>query len=293
MGSGPILITGTLGFVGAPLLKVLKAQGLDARAAELDLLKPETITRELDAVKPALVVHLAGLSHVPTCEKDPEMALRVNRDGTRLLAEAHAAAVGKARFLFASTAQVYAAAHGDEVTTQAVFTEERKIAPQNAYAKTKWEAEEALRAVAAKTGLRVTLLRFFNHTHKTQTPDFFLPHIYQQLQAGKTEIPVGNLDVHRDFGALEDLLEALKIVVSRDLPDEAYNICSGKAKHLRRLAEGLASRMGVQARFVTDPARVRKGEPLSLVGSHERLARATGWKPRSVTEDQLLDSFLR
>jgi GDP-4-dehydro-6-deoxy-D-mannose reductase len=285
-----VLLTGSLGFVGAPLLKRLRARGLDVCAAEMDLLKPETVRREVEAVQPALVVHLAGLSHVPTCEKDPELAFRTNRDGTRILAEALPRG---ARFIFASTGQVYAGARGEELSTQAVFTEEREIQPQNTYARTKWEAEEALRSTRATRGLGLTVLRFFTHTHKSQSREFFLPGIYADLAAGKTEVPVGNLDIDRDFGALSDLLDALETVISKPLPGEIYNVCSGRVKRLRRLAEGLAQRMGLQARFVTDPARVRKGEPVSLLGSHDRLTRDSGWAPKYVSEEQLLESFLR
>lgn len=287
-----ILLTGSIGFIGVPLLKRMRARGLDVRTSTFELLKPETVTREIQEVRPELVVHLAGLSHVPTCEKDPDQAFKVNRDGTHVLAEALAEVSPRSRLIFTSTAQVYAGAEGAEISTQAVFTESRRIAPQNTYARTKWEAEEALRAVKKASGLNLTILRLFTHTHKSQSPDFFLPHIYSQLRAGKTEIPVGNLDLDRDFGALADLLDALEAVISKPLPGEVYNICSGRAKRLRKLAEGLASRMNVPARFVTDASRVRKGEPLALLGSHELLTRDSGWRPRHVTEDQLLDSFL-
>ncbi|HUP57343.1 MAG TPA: NAD(P)-dependent oxidoreductase [Bdellovibrionota bacterium] len=282
-----ILVTGAHGFIGAPLLKVLRAAGLDARASELDLLKPETVSAEIGSLREPVVIHLAGMSHVPTCEKDPALALRTNRDGTRSVGEAVARAGG--RLVFASTAQVYAAAEGDEIATQALFTESRRIAPQNAYARSKWEAEEALRGIE---GLQATILRLFSHTHKSQSQDFFLSHVYAQLKSGKREIPVGNLEIHRDFGALSDLLAAFRILAGSPRPGAVYNVCSGRAKHLGKLARGLAERMGVEARFVTDPARVRKGEPVALVGSHERLTSDTGWRPKHVTESELLDSFL-
>jgi nucleoside-diphosphate-sugar epimerase len=282
-----ILVTGAHGFIGPPLLKTLKAAGLDVGPAKLDLLNHETVSAEIGGVKHPVVIHLAGMSHVPTCEKDPELALRTNRDGTRAVGEAVVRAGG--RLVFASTAQVYAAPEGEEITTQALFTESRQIKPQNAYARTKWEAEEALRSIP---GLKVTILRLFTHTHKSQSADFFLPHVYAELKSGKHQISVGNLEISRDFGALSDLLAVFRVVAERELPASIYNVCSGRAKHLGKLARGLAERMGVEARFVTDPSRVRKGEPISLVGSHDRLTTDTGWRPRFVSESELLDSFL-
>src|ERR1039458_3075711 len=78
---------------------------------------------------------------------------RVNVDGTEALARA-AAEQGVRRMVFVSTAKV-----NGESTSGRPFSEGDPPDPQDPYAVSKWEAEEALRSVAAETGLEVVIVR--------------------------------------------------------------------------------------------------------------------------------------
>jgi nucleoside-diphosphate-sugar epimerase len=78
---------------------------------------------------------------------------RVNVEGTKLLARA-AAEAGVPRFIFVSTIKV----NGDS-TADKPFNMDMPPDPQDAYAISKWEAEEALRSVAAESGLEVVIVR--------------------------------------------------------------------------------------------------------------------------------------
>ncbi len=199
--------------------------------------------------------------------------------------------------IVASTAQVYAAPSGSENHERLIMDEDRRIAPQNVYARTKWEAELLVGETARREGLAATVLRLFNHTHKTQSADFFLPHLYQSIlaTAGKGQVPVGNLEVRRDIGSLQDLLQAFAALLGRGRAAgamEVFNVCSGSAKLLSKVARELARRMGAEIDFVTDRERVRPGEPNFIQGSHQRLTKATGWTPKCADEAQLVEAFL-
>jgi len=286
-----LLLTGADGFIGRALSSRLAAAGFRVHGVgkELDLFSDKGVTEAVRAQPWDVVVHLAAVTHVPTCEKDPAVAKRVNVGGTAFLLEALRQYRPQARLFFTSTAQVYSPGpHMDEA---------QAIAPQNAYAQTKWAAEELIRG-AASWGLRATILRLFNHTHKSQAPDFFLPHLFAVLKEAprgkRIQVPVGNLDIDRDVGALSDLLAALVAVIQRPKWEgiDVLNICSGRAKRLRDLAQLLAKAMEVDAEFVVDPARVRAGEPLSVCGAHDKLSRITGWHPKVTTAEELIQSFL-
>ena len=270
-----VLVTGAQGFVGSRLVSATGAAALEG-----DLLDFAALSRQVAARPWRAIVHLAAISHVPTCEKDPSSAVRVNVGGTALLLEAARRHAPGARIVFSSTAQVYAGAAGS-------IDEGSAIGPQNLYARTKWDGEVLVR----DSGLPWTILRLFNHTHKTQPPDFFLPHLYRVLAEGRREVPVGNLDVARDIGVVQDLVAALVAVLER-APDGVFNVCTGAPKKLSRVAAELSRRMGVEARFVTDPARVRAGEPALIAGSHRRLTEATGWRPDCADEARLVERFL-
>ncbi len=281
-----ILITGAQGFIGSRLLLQLKEQGNEVHGPLFDLFDYRSVEAMVREAQWNTIIHLAAISHVPTCEKDPSLAYKTNLNGTALLVEAVKRHCPDVHLIFASTAQVYAAPTGSEILDGVVFTEERKVRPQNLYAQTKWQSELILKDAAQMYGIPTTVLRLFNHTHQSQAPDFFLPHLYSLLsKASRTEmvnVPVGNLDIYRDIGSLSDLLGALLKVVEMGPKEgfQVFNVCSGKTKSLSKLSTGLAQRLGVSAQFVTDPERVRSGEPKSLCGSHARLSQATGWVPQ-------------
>lgn len=281
-----IFITGAVGFLGAHLAPALSALGHEVVAAQtdLDVRDRSSVASALAAAAPELVVHFAAIAHAPTCERDPATAEAVNVGGTEAVIEAMRAHAPAARLLFPSTAHVYAPGPG--------LTEESAIAPGGVYAMTKWTCEQRI----AAAGVPATVLRLFNHVHRTQSPDFILPRIYQALvaAAGETvEVEVGNVNVERDFGSLQDLLRAVTSVIGRGeaAAHEVFNVCSGVAKRIDATAHELARRLGKRLVLVTDQARVRD-EATVVSGVHMRLTAATGWQPTSTTVPALIDAFL-
>lgn len=164
------LITGAAGFVGRNLCKYL-AQRHALRLAVRELSAGESL-RGCGAVVAAghvsgttdwsaslqgvhAVVHLANRAHVMReAAADSVVAYReVNVEGTRRLAE-QAAAAGVRRLVYLSSVKVL----GERTLAQA-FDEAATPAPEDPYGQSKWEAEQALRDVAEKTGLEIVVLR--------------------------------------------------------------------------------------------------------------------------------------
>ena len=295
-----LLVTGAQGgFVGSRLLPALQQAGHEAIPAGFDLTDFAAVEETLRAGPWEAVVHLAAISHVPTCEADPSLAFRVNLAGTAHLLEAMRRHAPRAWLLFASTAQVYAAPGAGEIVHDLVIDEERRIEPQNVYARTKWEGELLVQDAARREGLPSTILRLFNHTHKSQLSTFFLPHLHKAIldrdpTAPCVRIPVGNLELERDLGSVQDLVSAFVSLLERPPPrdPEVFNVCSGRAKRLSDVARELARQMGVQVEFVTEPGRVRRGEPSLVRGSHRRFTERTGWEPACGDAAQLVKYFL-
>ena len=294
-----ILITGAEGFIGSKLAHRLSKAGHSLVTPVLELRSEASVDEAFKNQPVDFVIHLAGLSHVPTCEKDPNLTMEINRDGSLRVIEAMKRHSPQAHFIFTSSAQVYAAPSEEEKIREITFDELRKIQPQNTYARSKWEAEQLLKQVTLQDPLRVTVLRLFNFTHRSQSTEFFLPHLLSVLSEGSDEsevsIPVGNLDLYRDIGAVTDLLSGMEKIIQAAPAGEnfqVYNLCGGVRRHLGRLAEKLAELTGKKAKFVKDPSRVRFGEPVSICGSHRKLTESTGWTPSCITDEEFLRSFL-
>jgi len=142
------LVTGATGFLGANL-----GQFLDGRAHRIgaartdnpspqfdqmlanDLADPHALAREINRLRPDVVVHTAALADHARCETEPDLATLINADVPRVLAKA-AAEVG-ARFIHISTDAVFDGAAGPYTETDAQH-------PFSVYGQTKLEGEEGV-----------------------------------------------------------------------------------------------------------------------------------------------------
>ena len=169
-----ILITGPLGYVGPSVIDQLHKHlpdqeliGLDtgffAEQHDSDGKRPEEFLskfiekdiRDSDADdfdEVEHVVHLAAISNDPMGDKFADVTFDINRDQSLRIATL-AKASGAKSFVFASSGSVYGAG-GSEPRDE--FSE---LFPQTAYAKSKIETENALKALADET-FKVTCLRF-------------------------------------------------------------------------------------------------------------------------------------
>ncbi|WP_296255090.1 MULTISPECIES: NAD-dependent epimerase/dehydratase family protein [unclassified Pseudomonas] len=161
-----ILVTGATGFIGTRLCERLVSQahevrgisrsgggaiaGVDYQARDFtDAPSISESLRDIDCI-----VHLAGRAHVLNKQGDsPDLYRAVNRDATLQLARL-ALAAGVRRFVFVSSIGV----NGNE-SAQQRFTEDSVPAPAAAYARSKLEAEEGLKALLHISGMQLVIIR--------------------------------------------------------------------------------------------------------------------------------------
>lgn len=288
-----IAITGSDGFIGKNLKSALLSAGHSIHDFRGDIRKTSDVDSFLATLGHVDVTfHFAGISSPSKCEFDKETALTVNTQCALELAEKISRSHPNSLFIFPSTGQVYSATSSFD---DSKIDESFPLKPINFYAETKLKAENLLGSLATKESFKTIVLRLFNHTHKSQDPSFFLPSLYRQILQKSPEIKTGNLNLIRDFGAIQDLLTALKTLTGKG-PSEnfsIYNICSGKGKKLKVLAEELARQMNSQVEWTTDPKNVRLGEPDSIIGSSLKFQKEFSWDPcHAISERDLIKNFL-
>ena len=158
-----ILVTGANGFIGKALCKKLRNQQHDVIAAvrrrcnisNVTILENE-YSWEKALMNQDIVIHTAGLSQVrKDTEIDPlEVYRSVNVQKTRILAQ-QAAASGVKLFIFLSSIKV----NGELTKTNSYFSFRDEASPKEPYSISKWEAEQTLREIAAKTNLKIVIIR--------------------------------------------------------------------------------------------------------------------------------------
>jgi dTDP-4-dehydrorhamnose reductase len=133
-----IAITGAGGQLGQALQAALGAEHelIPLGHADVELGHPNCVER-LVATGAELVVHPAAYTDVDGCARDPERAYQVNGLGTQYVALA-CRRLGAA-LVYVSTNEVFDGAAG------APYFEYDRAAPINAYARSKWAGEQAVR----------------------------------------------------------------------------------------------------------------------------------------------------
>lgn len=235
MSKGTVFITGTAGFIGFHLARLLLAEGFgvhgydgmtdyyDVRlkqrrhamlrqnegftATEALLEDREALARAVDAAKPDVIVHLAGQAGVRYSLENPRAYIETNITGTFNVMEL--ARDHKVRhLLMASTSSVYGA------NEAMPFRETDKAdTPLTIYAATKKANEAMGHSWAHIYGLPITMFRFFTVYGPWGRPDMALFKFTKGILEG-TPIDIYNHgDMWRDFTYVEDLVRGIRLLI--------------------------------------------------------------------------------
>jgi nucleoside-diphosphate-sugar epimerase len=152
-----VLVTGSRGYVGSVLVRLLLEEGYDVHGLDADFFRDCTFTGSLVDIPTRVkdirdvtlddiagfdaICHLAGLSNDPLGDYQPELTGSINHSAAVHIATlAKQARVG--RFLFASSCSNYGAAGDDFLTETAAFN------PVTPYGKSKVAVERDLTTMA-------------------------------------------------------------------------------------------------------------------------------------------------
>lgn len=146
-----VWITGAGGLLGSYLLKTAPQfapgwQVVGLRRADLDLTDSAAVRARFMADPPSAVLHCAAVAHPPVCQRDPQLARRVNIEATCRLAELAA----ELPLFFCSSDLVFDGQRGNYAETDAPN-------PLSVYAETKVAGEQIVLANPHHTVLRLSL----------------------------------------------------------------------------------------------------------------------------------------
>ncbi|GMW00586.1 MAG: UDP-glucose 4-epimerase GalE [Candidatus Hydrogenedentota bacterium] len=296
-------VTGAGGFAGRRLCEYLVGQGWDVIPAVYPSVDDmpgavECDVSDLESVDDALsgageithVFHLAAVTFVPSSVRAPLHTVRVNLEGTMLLAAAVKRRNPSARFLFTSSAAVYG------IPSTLPIDEFSSLNPVEPYAISKAAADSYCRFLYKSEGLDAVVARPFNHSGPGQTSNFVLSDFARQIatiEAGKADpvVRVGDLSARRDFLHVDDVVRAYALLAEKGEPGEAYNVCSGRSRSIQEALDWYVAQSRVAIRQEVEAERLRKSDIPDSYGSHAKLTARTGWQP-TVTFEELLGSLL-
>src|SRR5438477_5531320 len=301
------LITGITGQDGSYLAELLLSKGYEVhgmvrrsseekfeRIAHLkgkillhqgDLLDQFSLAKLLSDVKPDEVYNLAAQSFVPTSWNQPVLTGEFTALGVTKMLEAMRYAAPKARFYQASYSEMFGK------VLKVPQNESTPFYPRSPYGVAKAYGHFITVNYRESYDLHATSGILFNHESPRRGLEFVTRKITWHAAAIKQgragELHLGNLDAERDWGYAKDYVEAMWLMLQRDLPED-YVIATGQAHSVRdccRIAFDEAGLGDYEPYVVIDPAFVRPAEVDHLIGDPSKAAGDLGWTPRTTFEE--------
>lgn len=262
-----ILITGTTGFVGSALTRVLRPRH---RVIELNrTVAPgaaDSIAWDFRSPLPLeLPSHLDVVIHAAAVTSDfAADCFAVNTAATMQLLE-YTRAAGGTTFVYLSTGSVYG-------SSARPHQEQHPLDPQGAYTCSKAAGEFGVRAY--QTYFRTLTLRLFHPYGPQQRCERLVPRLIERIASGNP-IPIKG-----SAGSVVNPLyiDDLTRWVSRLLECEAtgtYNLAGTERTSIRELADQIGSLLDVPVHF-----EQIEGSPLDVIGDATEVYRATGQLPK-------------
>ncbi len=296
-----VMVTGGAGFIGGRLVRLLAERGAHVLAIDNGFVKralprttsnvdacagdvrdPDFIGRTIAQWRPSCIVHLAAVHHIPTCEREPTLAMDVNVVGTQVMLDACAAA-GVDRFVLASSAAVYDWVEGP------LAEDKTPLRATDVYSVGKLANEGQLRAWASRDDRRkAAIARIFNVIGHDDPNGHLIPDIVEQLaivdgQATNQIVRLGNLAPMRDYTHADDTAAGLVAILDalgsfRSV--EAFNLSRGEEHSVAALVDGIGRFFDVTLVIESDPTRMRRVDRLHLLGCPQKAAERLGWRAR-------------
>jgi GDP-4-dehydro-6-deoxy-D-mannose reductase len=299
-----VLITGCFGFVGSYLVDHILDEdpaatvvGVDrteapssmriARSYTVDLLDSDAIAGVIERERPRYLVHLASFSSVGFSWQDPVASFTNNTNIFLHVLEAVRRLSPQTRVLSVGSSEEYGIVTPDELPLR----ETSPLRPVSPYAAARVAQEHLGDVYVRGYGLDIVSTRSFNHIGPRQSDQFVIAAIARQVAAiarGQAdELRVGTTSVIRDFLDVRDVVRAYWQLLHKGERGEVYNVCSGKGHSIDDVIRLLQDIAGIRVTVTTDPARLRPVENPVVVGSHDKLLRATAWTPHYNLRDSL------
>jgi GDP-4-dehydro-6-deoxy-D-mannose reductase len=307
-----VLITGIAGFAGSHLAELALREGAevvgtvlpgaptdnlvairkDVATLDADLTEPGAAAAVLRATRPDRVFHLAGASVVGTSWELRADVLRTNLEATYQLCE------GLRRHpvpcLVVSSGEVY----GIVPESEQPISEQRRWAPGSPYALSKASQELYAGYYARAEGLRMVIVRAFNHVGPRQGLGFVWSDVARQIAEieknhGRGVLEVGTTTTRRDFTDVRDMVRAYWLLLGQGRPGNTYNAASGHATSIQEVIDAFLGYAACPIEVRQVPQRIRPIDVPLLIGDASRLRALTAWAPaipfRQSIEDVLDD----
>jgi GDPmannose 4,6-dehydratase len=245
---------------------------------EGDLTDQSSLDNLVREIQPDEVYNLAAQSFVPTSWTQPVLTGDVTGLGVLRMLEALHKHCPKARFLQASSSEMFGKVH------ESPQTENTRFYPRSPYGAAKVFGHQITINYRESYGMFACATICFNHESPRRGLEFVTRKVTYQvarIKCGLTaRLRMGNMDAQRDWGFAGDYVRAMWLMLQQPEPTD-FVIATGKTHSVQELVETAFSTAGLDWRkhVEIDPKLLRPAEVDYLCGDASLAREELGWQP--------------
>jgi GDPmannose 4,6-dehydratase len=242
-------------------------------------------------IRPDEVYHLAAQTFVGYALDAEQSTLNTNISGTHHLLQAIKVTAPTARFVLASSCEVFGAAQDSPQSELTAFQ------PRSVYGISKMAAQSLTTFYRQHHKLHASSAILYNHESPRRGLEFVTRKISStiaKIRAGRaSELALGNLEAARDWGHAHDYMRALHLMAQQDLPDD-FVIASGNTRTVREFLDCACQLVGLDYQdFVRiDERFFRPLDPVVLRGDATKAKERLGWIPKYTFQDMVREMMM-
>jgi GDPmannose 4,6-dehydratase len=245
---------------------------------EGDLTDQSSLDNLVREIQPDEVYNLAAQSFVPTSWTQPVLTGDVTGLGVLRMLEALHKHCPKARFLQASSSEMFGKVH------ESPQTEKTRFYPRSPYGAAKVFGHQITINYRESYGMFACASICFNHESPRRGLEFVTRKVTYQVARIKCglarRLRMGNMDAQRDWGFAGDYVKAMWLTLQQPEPRD-FVIATGEMHSVQELVEIAFSTAGLdwQEYVEIDPKFLRPAEVDHLCGNSSLAREKLGWQP--------------
>jgi len=240
-------------------------------------------------IKPNEVYHLAAQSYVGYSFEDEFSTLNININGTHyLLSAVKEFADNKIKFYFAGSSEMFGKVKQIPQNEDTVFN------PRSSYGISKVTGYHLTKNYREAYKLHASNGILFNHESPRRGFEFVtrkISYAVARIKNGsKEKLKLGNMKAKRDWGHAKDFVEAMWLMLQRDIPGD-YVVGTGQEHSVEEFAKKAFDHVGLNYKdhIVIDQKLMRPAEVDTLLADSTKAKKILKWEPKVSFDDLVID----
>ena len=246
---------------------------------DYDLQENQNLSKNLQAIKPHEIYHLAGSSFVDNNQNQLEKLIILNSESTKNILENIKNFLPNCRFFLAGSSEMFGESN------QSPQNENSHFNPQNPYGISKLLAYENLKLYRQKHKIFASCGILYNHESPRRNPIFLtrkismaVAKIYLGLE---NKIILGDISSSRDFSHAKDVVQGIYLMMQQEIPDD-YIISSGTSTSIEEVLKIAFNYKNLDYKkyLQIDQNLIRKSTKLTLLGDNSKIKKQLNYQPQ-------------